>query len=124
MHGSDGGADPRTSSFWRGWTWTTWLVGAGSLGIEWGPDGGEVASAICIWSLHTMQPLALIPSMKAGPWELSAPRGPLTAAARMSVFPSALPQGHLSVPPPAITAHTEQRVQPKAFPRACSFHQP
>lgn len=72
--------------------------------IEWGPDGGEVASAICIWSLHTLQPHALIPSMKAGPWELSAPRGHLTAAGRMSVFSSARSQGHLSVPPPTITA--------------------
>lgn len=76
MRGRDGGADPRTSSFWRGWTWALWLVGAGSLGTEWGPDGGEVAAAICIWSLHTLQPHALIPGMKAGPWELSAPRDP------------------------------------------------
>lgn len=34
----------------------------------------------------------------------SAPWGPLMAAWRMSVFPSALSQGHLSVPLPTITA--------------------
>ena len=110
--GSDEGADPRISSFWRGWTWPTWLVGAGSLGIEWGPDAGE--GGLC--HLHLVSAhFALIPSMNACPWELSAPRGPLTAAWRMSVFPSALSQGHLSVPLPTITATLNKVSSQKHF---------
>ena len=46
----------------------------------------------------------LIPSIKAGPRALSAPRRSFMAAWEMSVFPSVPSQRHLSMPFPTITA--------------------
>ena len=103
-------------------------AGLGPLGwlglAPWGFSGAlmleKVASAICIWALHT---LLSSQAWRRVPKELCT-LGTLDGSMENVCFSICSVSGTFICASSHHHCHTEQSFQPKAFPGACSFHQP